>query len=53
VPRGVFAQRLAIGAIELEVVGADGNTLGAQVLGQDAADFAVADECDLHAHQSM
>jgi hypothetical protein len=35
------------GLVELEVVGAAGDTLGAQVFGQDAADFAAADQADV------
>ena len=43
--RRVFAQRrCAPGVAELDVVGADPDALLAQVFGQDAADFAVADE---------
>ena len=45
--RGVIAQRAGLIAIELEIVGADLHVLLAQVFGQDAADFAVADEADV------
>ena len=51
VARRVFTQRLAVVAVELQVVGADGDAARVQVLGQDAADLAVADERD-GPHQS-
>ena len=40
----MIPQRSGLIAAELDVVGADLDVLLAQVLGQDAADLAVADE---------
>ncbi len=40
----MIAQRSSLFAIELDIVGTDLDVLLAQVLGQDAADLAVADE---------
>ena len=40
-------QRRRLGAAELEVMGRDPDALGAQVLGQDAAHFTVADKADV------
>jgi hypothetical protein len=49
---GMIPHRLSRGPIELDVVGADGDFAAPEVLGEDAADFAVADEGDVHV-QSM
>jgi len=45
--RGVLSQRAGLIAAELGVKGADADLLLAQVLGEDAADLAVADETDM------
>jgi hypothetical protein len=47
VGRGVIAQRIGLIAAELDVVGTDFDVLLAQVLGQDTAHFAIADEADI------
>ena len=52
-PCGMLAQGLGLHTAQFEVVGSDRRALGAQILGQDLANFAVADQGNLHRHQSM
>src|ERR1700761_5116097 len=46
VRRGVVAQRAGQIVAELEIVGGDPRVLLAEVFGQNAADFAIADKAD-------
>ena len=44
--RGVVAQPARLFSLQLDVIGANRDVLRAQILGEDAADLAVADDAD-------
>src|SRR5437868_9590577 len=47
VGRSMVAERPGIFAVELEIIGADAEILLAQVFGENAPDFAIADQADM------